>query len=117
MKIDGINGYNSDIIKETYRSSQEDGQQAFADLLERAQEDRDSQRLREACKEMEAVFVNIVFDRMRATVKRDGLIEESLGENIFASMLDGELAQEISKGEGVGIADLLYKQLSKNTDR
>jgi Rod binding domain-containing protein len=32
-------------------------------------------------------------------------------------MLDGELAKEASGGEGIGIADLLYRQLSQNKDR
>ncbi len=117
MKIDGINGYNSDIIKDTYRKAQQDAGQNFAGLLEKAQDYNDRQKLREACKELESVFVNTVLERMRATVKREGLIKESLGENIFNSMLDGELAKEISKGEGIGIADLLYRQLSKNIHR
>jgi flagellar protein FlgJ len=117
MKIDGINGYGSDIIKDTYKRVQQDTGKDFARLLDKAQSQRDKERLKEACKEMEAVFINTVLERMRATIIREGLIKESLGESIFTSMLDGELAQKISEGGGTGIADLLYRQLSKNIDK
>ncbi|MGI6704556.1 MAG: rod-binding protein [Clostridia bacterium] len=117
MKTDGINPYNSDIIKDTYRRVEQDTGQDFANILERAQAEKDDKRLKEACRELEAVFVNTVLERMRATIMRDGLIKKGLGEDIFTSMLDGQLASEISKGEGIGIADLLYRQLSNNTIR
>lgn len=116
MKINGINEYNSDIIKETYRSSQ-DVKKDFAGLLYNVQQQRDHQRLKEACIEMEAVFFNTLLERMRATVVKGGLIEESLGESIFTSMLDSQLAEEASKAKGLGIADMLYRQLSTNLDR
>jgi flagellar protein FlgJ len=117
LKIDGINPGSSDIIKEAYSGTREEDMQDFSRLLERAQQERDDKRLKEVCREMEAVFLSTMLQRMRATVNRDGLIKESLGENIFTSMLDGELAKEASGGEGIGIADLLYRQLSQNKDR
>lgn len=118
MKTGGINGYGSDIIKDTYkRVAQQDTCRDFADILDRAQAEKDDERLKEACRELEAVFVNTVLERMRATIIRDGLIKKGLGEDIFTSMLDSELAREISKGKGTGIADLLYRQLSKNIER
>ncbi|HZX45795.1 MAG: hypothetical protein GX918_01165 [Clostridiales bacterium] len=117
MKTGGINGYGSDIIKDTYKRVQQDSAAEFEDLLNKARAEKDRQRLKEACREMEAVFINTVLDRMRATIIRDGLIKESLGEEIFTSMLDGELARKISMGEGTGIADLLYRQLSQNIEK
>ena len=117
MKIGGINGYGGDIIKDTYKRIRQDTAVDFEGLLDKARAEKDKEKLKEACREMEAVFINTVLERMRATVIRDGLIKESLGEEIFTSMLDGELARKISTGGGTGIADLLYRQLSKNLER
>lgn len=114
MKTDGITGYGSDIIKDTYGRVKDDANKDFAEILEKAARETDEQRLKETCEELEAVFVNMVFERMRATITREGLIKKSLGEDIFTSMLDDKLAREISKGGGVGISDMLYKQLSEN---
>jgi flagellar protein FlgJ len=117
LKTSGINGYGSDIIKDTYKKIQQDSAAEFEDLLNKARAEKDKQRLKEACREMEAVFINTVLQRMRATIVRDGLIKESLGEEIFTAMLDEELARKISMGEGTGIADLLYRQLSQNIEK
>lgn len=114
MKIEGITGYGSDMIRSTYQSIRRDADRDFAGVLERAAENKEEQRLKEVCQELEAVFLNMVFQRMRATIIRGGLIKESLGEDIFTSMLDSELAREMSKGGSTGIADVLYRQLSEN---
>ncbi len=117
MKIGGITGYDNDIIKDVYQRSRRDVEQDFAGILEGKTKDNEEQRLKEACRELEAVFLNMVFERMRATVIRGGFIEKSLGEDIFTSMLDDELAREMSKGGGTGIASVLFRQLSKNIER
>lgn len=80
------------------------------------QKGNDRERLMEACRQLEAVFVNMVFERMRSTVKGDGLIKESFGEKMFTSMLDQELAGNACSGDGLGISTLLYRQLVKNLD-
>ena len=36
----------------------------------------------------------------------------SFAENTFTEMLDEEISNELSKGKGIGIADMMYKQLS-----
>ena len=98
MKTDGINPYNSDIIKDTYRRVEQDTGQDFANILERAQAEKDDKRLKEACRELEAVFVNTVLERMRATIMRDGLIKKGLGR-IFSRPCWTASWPEISKGE------------------
>ena len=43
-----------------------------------------------------------------------GLIEKSRGEEIFEEMLDDEYSKLAANGRGMGLADMLYKQLSKD---
>lgn len=88
--------------------------QSFEVALNEAKEKQDEKQLKEACQDFEQYFVNQLFKEMRNTVHNSGLIRKSQGEKIFEDMLYNEYSSEISKGEGIGISDMLYKQLSKN---
>ncbi|CQR70609.1 Peptidoglycan hydrolase FlgJ [Sporomusa ovata DSM 2662] len=72
-------------------------------------------KLKAACKEMEAVFLNMMMTRMRATVPKDGLFGNSQEEQMLTSMLDTELTKNMAQAGGMGLADMLYRQLSKTT--
>jgi flagellar protein FlgJ len=41
--------------------------------------------------------------------------EGSSGEETMQSLLDTELTKDMAKAGGMGLADMLYRQLSKNT--
>ena len=57
---------------------------------------------------------NMVYKQMRATVVKSNLIPKPMGREIFESMLDDELVKEASKDRSYGLAEELYKQLSRN---
>ncbi|KAB3526662.1 rod-binding protein [Alkaliphilus serpentinus] len=75
----------------------------------------DSKRLMEVCQQFEAIFVNMMFKQMRATVIDGGLTEKSNARDIYQSLHDEQLSEEISKGQGIGLAKELYNQLSGAT--
>ena len=70
------------------------------------------EKLMEACRDFEALFVKQMLDAMRKTVEKNGLIEGGMAEDIFEDMLYDEYAKLMTKNAGLGVADLLYKQLS-----
>ncbi|TWH45353.1 rod-binding protein [Sporomusa sp. KB1] len=72
-------------------------------------------KLKAACRDMEAVFLNMMMTRMRATVPKDGLFGNSQEEQMLTSMLDTELTKNMAQAGGMGLADMLYRQLSKTT--
>ncbi|SCY87154.1 rod-binding protein [Alkaliphilus peptidifermentans] len=72
----------------------------------------DSQKLMEVCKQFESVFINMMLKQMRSTVGDGGLTEKSHGREIFESMYDETLSDEIASGQGIGLAKDLYKQLT-----
>ncbi|WP_245867487.1 hypothetical protein SPSIL_043500 [Sporomusa silvacetica DSM 10669] len=72
-------------------------------------------KLKAACQDMEAVFLNMMMTRMRATVPKDGLFGNSQEEQMLTSMLDTELTKNMAQAGGMGLADMLYHQLSKTT--
>lgn len=78
-----------------------------------AKSDEDA-KLKKACKEMEAVFLNMMLSSMRATVPKGNLLGNSSQEQMLTSMLDTELTKNMAQAGGMGLADMLYRQLSKS---
>jgi flagellar protein FlgJ len=73
----------------------------------------EDKRLREVCRELEAVFLNMVLGKMRDTIPERALFPKSSGEKMMQSMLDIELTRAMAKGSGIGLGEMLYRQLSQ----
>lgn len=86
-------------------------------MNQQSQLNDDSKALLDVCKQFEAIFVNMMLKQMRATVTDGGLTEKSQGREIFQSMYDDALSEEISKEQGIGLAQQLYRQLSAYNQR
>lgn len=71
-------------------------------------------KLKAACKEMEAVFLNMMLSKLRATVPKGNLLGNSQEEQMLTSLLDTELTKNMAQAGGMGLADMLYRQLSKS---
>ena len=74
--------------------------------------DKKDKELKEACKGFEAMFLSMMYKEMRATVPEDKLFGESNGQKIFQDMRDSELMKNVADSGGVGLADMMYRQLS-----
>jgi flagellar protein FlgJ len=74
--------------------------------------DRIDTGLRSACSAMESLFINYLLKEMRVTIDKSGFISGGRAEEIYTSLMDYELAQKISDRKGIGLADILFKQLS-----
>ncbi|HZK56671.1 MAG TPA: rod-binding protein [Clostridia bacterium] len=74
----------------------------------------DSKRLKEVCEEFESIFINILLKQARNTQQIGGFEERSYAREIFEEMQDEQMAQCMAKGRGIGLAQELYKQLSRN---
>ncbi|MDD4803459.1 MAG: rod-binding protein [Syntrophomonas sp.] len=112
MKIDN-SLINTDAIKSQYSADRDKtGTDRFARELENAVSKQDKHKLMASCQELESVFINKIIECMRATVPESGLIEKSFATESFESMLDEEYAKQMSKTGSIGLADILYKQLS-----
>lgn len=114
MKIDSI-GVNNLSIQNSLNAKQVSEDQAFEEVLKKAYDDGDKEKLMDACKDFEAIFLGMVFKQMKKTIPEGGLFEKSYAREIFEEMLDDELIDN-AKGSGLGIAEAMYKQLSANLD-
>lgn len=87
----------------------------FEKILEKAKETGDTDQLRKACNDLESVFINMMMKTMRSSSieEEDSLFKKSESEKMFEGMLDEEYASKMSKAGGIGIADMLFDQMSK----
>lgn len=69
-------------------------------------------KLMDACVEMESLFVAKMLKEMRKTVHKGEMLHGGFAEEIFEDMLYDEYALSLSKNSSVGIAKMLYDQLS-----
>jgi len=86
---------------------------SFEQRLVKALDEKNDEELKKACQDFESIVLNIMFKQMRATVMKSDLVPEDAGTEIFQSMLDEKYVEEATKSGGIGLGDMLYKQLSK----
>jgi flagellar protein FlgJ len=70
--------------------------------------------LKTAATQFEAMFVNMMLKSMRDATPQDGMLDSSQSKT-FQTMLDQQTSQNIAK-KGIGLADMLVRQLSAKTD-
>lgn len=72
----------------------------------------DDAALKKACSEFETIFIESVIKAMRKTVPKDGLFSGGFGEEVFQELFDQEIACQMARCGGFGIAGTLYNQLN-----
>ncbi|MDR1658851.1 MAG: rod-binding protein [Desulfovibrio sp.] len=70
-------------------------------------------KLREACEGFESVFIQKMWQEMRKMVPQGSLLH-SREEKFWQDMYDQELAKKMTSAGGIGLADMMYRQLSQN---
>ena len=68
--------------------------------------------MEKVARDFESVFVNKLFESMRKGVPKSGLLDSS-AMKMYQSMMDQEMAKLMSKGKGMGIGEMVYKDLSQ----
>jgi murein DD-endopeptidase MepM/ murein hydrolase activator NlpD len=85
--------------------------QAIAPVEPKVQS-RNEKELRAAAAEFESLFINQMMKSMRETIGKSELFHGGNAEDIYTSMLDTELSKSMAKSGGIGLADMLLRQLS-----
>jgi len=68
-------------------------------------------KLKKVCQDMESVFIYKLLQSMRSTVPQEGYLHGS-GEDVYYSICDQQVATSLAKGRGIGLSDMLYRQMS-----
>ena len=69
--------------------------------------------LKKAIQDFEAFFLGHILKEMRKTVPEGGLFGNSPEEGMMRDLLDEEWANQLAQGRGIGLAQVLYRQLQQ----
>ena len=74
--------------------------------------DNKNKELMEVARKFEAILIHQMLKAMRQTVHKSDLLN-SFSLQQYESMLDEEIASEMARHKGIGLADSLFYQLSR----
>lgn len=72
------------------------------------------QATRQAAQQFEAMFMNMLLKSMREALPNSDPLASGAGKT-FTGMLDSELAQKLASGKGLGLADVMVRQLERKS--
>ncbi len=78
--------------------------------LRRGAEANDPNTLREVARQFESIFTKMMLDSMRSASFGDPMFGSDQGD-MYQGMMDDQLAVQLSQGRGLGLADMLIRQL------
>jgi len=82
---------------------------------EEAEKDR---KLKKACADFEAIFINYIFQTMRKAVPESGHMVKMPGKDTYTMIMDQKLSEDLSrKGGGIGLQKILYEQMKRTPTR
>jgi len=70
----------------------------------------EQQKVMAAAREFEAVMIHQLLQTMRSTVQSSGL-DSGQAMSTYKDMMDDELSKVMAKGQGLGFADAIARQL------
>ena len=80
-----------------------------------ANQDGTASRLKSICAEFESIFMTYMLKSMRSAFGEEGIMGNSHESKIMNAMFDENLALEAAKGGGVGLGDILFERLLKES--
>jgi len=72
---------------------------------------RDQAKIKATAQDFEAFFVTHAFEDMFADLSSDPLFGGGEGEDIFKSFLLQEYGKQVAKAGGIGVSDMVQRQL------
>lgn len=115
MDIGGVGSVYADYMTSQVSNNKAESLQS---KLENGSAVADEKELKEACKEFESYFVEQVFNAMMETTKvfsddkEDGYATKMV--DYFKDFAVQELCDNVTDGDGLGLANVLYEQMKRN---
>jgi Rod binding domain-containing protein len=71
-------------------------------------------RLKKATRDFESLFILNILKAMRRTIPQTGFLDGGLGQDVYNSMFDMELAKKMADNSAGSLAEILYRSLEKH---
>ena len=68
--------------------------------------------MEKVARDFESVFVNKLLESMRKAVPKSGLLDSS-ALDMYQSLMDQEMAKKMSERKGMGLGEMVYRDLSR----
>ena len=111
--VSSLLGMQQDVAKSTTEKTGEDFKSALTNAIETGNEEA----LKASCDEMEAYMLSMMFKQMKECMlseDEDALIPKGDYTSTFESTMIDTMADKMVEAGGVGLSDVMYKQI-KNT--
>jgi len=69
-------------------------------------------KMEKVARDFEAVFINKLFESMRKAIPKSDLLDSS-AMDMYQTMMDQEMAKDLSKQKGMGMGEMVYNDLSR----
>ena len=73
----------------------------------------EKRKLEAVCKDFEGVMLEMMYKGMKSGAAKSGAFSAGSGQETFQELLDSKMIEEAARGRGLGLADMLYRQLSR----
>jgi len=70
-------------------------------------------RLKRACADFEAIFLNLLVQTMRRSIPEGGVFGKTHQSDIYDSLFLQEMSTQLARQRGFGIGDALYRQVRR----
>ena len=72
---------------------------------------KDPEALKTLCQDFESILIHSLFKEMRKTIPESELLETGMATDLFQEIMDMEVARDMARKGGFGLAQSLYRQL------
>jgi peptidoglycan hydrolase FlgJ len=83
--------------------------------LQRLAKGNDPKAIKVAAQQFEALFVQMMLKSMRDAMPRDGLFDNDQSK-MYESLLDQQMSQVLASKNGMGLAEMIERQLQRQSD-
>ncbi len=71
----------------------------------------DETKLKKACEDFEALFINQLMQSMRRTVLKSKFLEDAPGKEVYQSLFDREISKKMAQKGALGVGKIIYQKV------
>ena len=74
----------------------------------------DEAKLKKACEDFEALFINQLLQSMRRTVLKSKFLEDAPGKEVYQSLFDREISKKMAQKGALGVGKIIYRKVMEH---